>query len=588
MFLPPEILLGILEELKTDRSTLHNLRLVDKYFCQLATDILFGDFSIHYGFRHSVPQMKAIINYPGLQPYIRSLHLPSESFFPIARNFTLREGAIYRFPWSRDLSKEVNPPAQNNCYEQQTDSKNYRAYLEVPTNRNAKFSFQVKRYENEYNKYTKTLTEFLKKCVNLRAIHITNGLGFEAERSRAWCSMIKSDVFPILAESEVKRLDISVASGNCLSKIIGEYGLDAADRSGQLPVLSSITSLSIELGFEGYYDPISDAGRSKTLSCFISSMPKLASFSIKNTRQKQRQLEMLPTQCTQNNITSLTLGCMYFTEESLGSFRAAISSMLSLTSLTLDTIVLSSSADPQLDIYPERKLPRDIYPDPEPTDNPFCLFDPDSTGGLINPFAPTQLTSNFNFDLFLGEENLREIPTYAPNFSGPFGWKIIFDMFRERLPQLTEFSFKRLAYTTTRRLNETNVILFIPVQDREHYNRRDFQRFARGTRNMELISTLEGDYLALESLRNAVNQKRHKYGLAELKCESKSEGFGSMSFENETGHLSEEIPGFEHQTKNKRVILIPYDILWYDSRSYNPPGAFPPTEDENLHYWRIW
>ncbi|KAF3146093.1 hypothetical protein TWF703_005639 [Orbilia oligospora] len=484
MFLPPEILLSILEELKTDRSTLHNLRLVDKYFCQVATDILFGDFSIHYGFRHSVPQMKAIIKSPGLQPYIRSLHLPSESFFPIARNFKLREGGGYRFPWSRDLSKEVNPPARRHCYEQQTDSKGYRGYLEVPTNRNATFSFGVKRYQNEYDKYTKTLTQFLKTCVNLREIHITTGLGYEAERSEAWCTMIGSRVFPILAEQGIKRLDMSLASGDCLFKILHRYGQDTANGPSQIPVLSS------------------------------------------------------------------------------------------------------SSAEFQVDDYPERKLPKAMSSPspPEASASQFCLFD--SRDNLVNPFGSTYPPQiNFNFDLFLNPTS-RTITAYElKSFSGL--WKAIFAMLRERLTKLTEFSFKRLIYTTPRPIGGRSALLFMPVQDREDYNRRDFQKFARGTYNMELISTLESDYLALESLRNEVNERRHKCGLAELKCESKSEGFGETNSENDFGRLSEDIPGFEHQTKNKRIILLRYDSVWNDT-SLKTPGVGSPTGDIDLQYWTVW
>ncbi|KAF3273520.1 hypothetical protein TWF970_009039 [Orbilia oligospora] len=519
MFLPPEILLSILEELKTDRSTLHNLRLVDKYFCQVATDILFGDFSVHYGFRHSVPQMKAIINSPGLQPYIRSLDLPSESFFPIARNFKLRDGGGYRFPWSRDLSKEVNPPARRHCYEQQTDSKGYRGYLEVPTNRNATFSFGVKRYQNEYDKYTKTLTQFLKTCVNLRTIHITTGLGYEAERSEAWCTMIGSRVFPILAEQGIERLDMSLASGDCLFKILQWYGQDTANGPSQIPVLSS---------------------------------------------------------------------CMYLGEETFNKFKSSISSMRLLTNLTLDTIALSSSAEFQVDDYPERKLPKAMSSPspPEASASQFCLFD--SSDDLVNPFGSTYhppTNFSFDFDSFLNPPS-RTITAYElKNFSGL--WKATFTMLRERLTKLTEFSFKRLVYTTPRPIGGRSALLFIPVQDREDYNRRDFQKFARGTYNMELISTLESDYLALESLRNEVNERRHKCGLVELKCESKSEGFGETNSENDSDRLSEEIPGFEHQTKDKRIILLRYDSVWNDT-SLETPGIIPPTRDIDLQYWTVW
>ncbi|TGJ67537.1 hypothetical protein EYR41_006660 [Orbilia oligospora] len=587
MFLPPEILLSILEELKTDRSTLHNLRLVDKYFCQVATDILFGDFSIHYGFRHSVPQMKAIIKSPGLQPYIRSLHLPSESFFPIARNFKLREGGGYRFPWSRDLSKEVNPPARRHCYEQQTDSKGYRGYLEVPTNRNATFSFGVKRYQNEYDKYTKTLTQFLKTCVNLREIHITTGLGYEAERSEAWCTMIGSRVFPILAEQGIKRLDMSLASGDCLFKILHRYGQDTANGPSQIPMLSSVTSLFIKIDREcAAYQQLFDLGGVKRLNGFLSTLSNLTAYSMGNTELRQRSIELLPTQYTQHNITSLTLSCMYLSEETFNNFKSSISSMRLLTNLTLDTIALSSSAEFQVDDYPERKLPKAMTSPspPEASASQFCLFD--SRDNLVNPFGSTYPPqNNFIFDLFLNPTS-RMITAYElKSFSGL--WKAIFAMLRERLTKLTEFSFKRLIYTTPRPIDGRSALLFMPVQDREDYNRRDFQKFARGTYNMELISTLESDYLALENLRNEVNERRHKCGLAELKCESKSEGFGETNSENDFGRLSEDIPGFEHQTKNKRIILLRYDSVWNDT-SLKTPGVGPPTGDIDLQYWTVW
>ncbi|RVD84992.1 uncharacterized protein DFL_003327 [Arthrobotrys flagrans] len=591
MFFPPEILLSILEELKTDRNTLHNLRLVDKYFCQAATDILFGNFSVHYGFKHSVPQMKAIIKSPGLQPYIRSLHLPSESFFPIAKNFTLRVGGSYRFPWSRDLSKEVEPPTRRNCYQQETDSENYRGYMEVPTNRRARFSFNVKRYKNEYDRYTKTLTGFLKACVNLRAIHITTGLGYDAERSETWCSMIKTDVFPILAKHKVKKLEISAASGDCLFRMIDGYEDNGDMNFDQLPMFPSVKSLAIKTHCKARFEQRFNRQGLSKLNNFLSTMTNLTAYSISNTELKVRAVELLPTRCT-DNITSLDLGCMLLNGEIFETFKSMISSMRSLTDLTLDTVVLCLSANLQLEDYPERRLPKGMSPTPPPERivDPFNLFGHngaiDATDGLFGPFGQSYTPQPvFNFDMFTLLEEARNIPTYAfTDLSAGVTWKSVFDMLQERLPKLTEFYFKRLVYTGPRALNGRNILLYIPVQDLEDYNRRDFQRFARGAKDMELVSTLESDYLALEDLRNTVNERRQKCGLVELKSDTKSEGFGKVDSGNDAEGLGKEIPGFEHQTKNKRIIIVPHHNLWQDSGSCCIPGN---SATGDLCYWRI-
>ncbi|KAF3231748.1 hypothetical protein TWF192_003401 [Orbilia oligospora] len=322
-------------------------------------------------------------------------------------------------------------------------------------------------------------------------------------------------------------------------------------------------------------------GGVKRLNGFLSTLSNLTTYSMGNTELKQRPMELLPTQYTQHNITSLTLSCMYLSEEMFNNFKSSILSMQLLTNLTLDTVALSTSAEFQVDEYPERKLPKAMSSPspPEASASQFCLFD--SSGDLVNPFGSTYSPQiNFDFDSFLNPR-LRTITAYElKNFHSL--WKAFFAMLQERLTELAEFSFKRLIYTPPRPIGGRSALLIIPVQDREDYNRRDFQKFARGTYDMELISTLENDYLALESLRKEVNERRHKRGLAELKCESKSEGFGKANSENDFGRLSEDIPGFEHQTKNKRIILLSYDSLWSDI------SLKGPIRDMELQYWTVW
>ncbi|KAK6331746.1 hypothetical protein TWF718_002288 [Orbilia javanica] len=601
MFLPPEILLSVLEALKNDRDTLHKLRLVDKYFCQLATDTLFGNFSVHYGFKHSVPQMKAIIKSPGLQPYIRSLHLPSESFFPIAKNFTLRVGGGYRFAWSRDLSKTVEPPARRNCYEQQTDSSSYRGYMEVPTNKNARFNLAIKRYQKEYETYTKTLTDFLEKCVNLRTIHITTGLGFDAERSDAWCLMINSKVLHILAKLPVRRIEISVASYTCLSTMLRGYNCDPSVRSDGLPEFPSVTSVSIKGHHEMFYRRFPFLGErdseiNNQLSGFLAAMPNLASYSVANTELRQRSVELLPTRCTYNGITSLSLSHIFLDQRILEVFKAVLSDMPSVTTLSLDSIVLSLSARRELDIQREQRLPKGMSPTP-PRDlrdlqNPFAsqyvpfadqsnpFADPSSLFGGSSLFgntgnAGTSSTPStfgqgytsplFDFDMFIPSIPQREIevPAYKlMELSLGTTWSSVFDLIQKRLPKLTDFFFQRLFYTDANIVTGRDMLLYIPVQDREDYNRRDFEKFARGTRDMELVSTFETDYLALESFRNTVNERRQKFGLVEIKSYSKSVGFGGSGSEDGSHRLNDEIVGFEHQTKDGRIIIVPHHNLW--------------------------
>ncbi|KAK6497702.1 hypothetical protein TWF481_012105 [Arthrobotrys musiformis] len=571
MFIPPEILLNIVEELKTDRDTLHNLRLVNKYFCQVATDILFGNFNLHYGFRHSIPQMKAIIKSPGLQPFIRSLDLPSESFFPIAKNFSWRSGGSYKFEWSRVLSKKVDPPTRINCYEQQTDSAMYRGYQEVPTNSNARFTFAVKRYKKEYETYMETLTAFLRKCVNLRAIHITTGLGYEAERSQKWCEMVRSAVFPILAHYDIKKFEISVAAGECFWRMIEgyEHGETTGDNTPGFP---SVTSLAIKVHHETSYghwygEP---PDRSNRFNCFLSAMPNLTTYSISRADLRRRSFYFLPTSFA--HLTSLNMRFMNFDEEGFNNFKAMVTSIKALTDLTLDAIVLCLPANLQLERYTERRHPIETAPASGSTSNTLVFGDarPPNPG----PFdAFLDSGNSFNFDPFDAYSEEESVPTYAlTDLSPTMTWKCTFDIFREQLPNLTEFSFKRLLYCNSclPTSYDRNVLLYIPVQDSEHYNRTGFQKFARGTRDMELISPLVGDYFALGRLRGTVNENRRKYGLPELKYAGKSEGFGKNSG-SDTFNLKDEIPGFEHQTKNNRIILLePYDLWRNDSPDEDP------------------
>ncbi|KAK6524587.1 hypothetical protein TWF281_011490 [Arthrobotrys megalospora] len=567
MFVPPEILLSILEELKTDRKALHNLRLVDKYFCQVATDILFGDFSIHYGFKHSVPQMKSIIKSPGLQPYIRSLHLPSESFFPIAKNFTLRSNGGYRFPWSRDLSEEVEPPTRRNCYEQETDSRNYRGYLEVPTNRKARFTFEVKRYKKEYDTYRKTLLDFLETCTNLRAIHITTGLGYDAERSGIWSLMIRNDVLPILSKHRIRRLDISAASADCLLKIFDGYDDEKALQSGELPAFPSVTSLSIRTHHEANlsypYDPAGvKSGFRKRLNGFFSMVPNLTSCTVGNTDLSRRAMELLPTSYTYANLSSLNISSVYLTEDLFGDFKSLISSMPSLTDLTLDTISLCLPGNRTVEYYPELRLPFGV---PESDE-----FGPGFLFGMSGLFG----SSNNN------------VPTYTlEDIPATMNWAYIFGMLQKKLPKLTAFSFKCLTYSglDSRSTFMPTLLVYIPVQDREDYNRRDFQTFARSTGGMELVSTLENDYLALGSLRQGINEKRQKFGLPELKSNTQSKGFGTKNSENDMDILGEDIPQFKHRTENKRFIKLGCQGLWNSNGVWGV--EYDPLIRQDLYYW---
>ncbi|KAK6346002.1 hypothetical protein TWF730_010336 [Orbilia blumenaviensis] len=559
MFIPPEILLTILEELKTDRRTLHSLRLVDRYFYQLATDALFGNFSIHYGFKHSVAQMKSIIKSPSLKPYIRSLHLPSESFYPIAKNFTVKSGTAYRFPWSRDPPEDFEPPARRSCYEQQTDSsdRSYQGFLEVPTNRRARFDFAVKRYKKEYDVYTKALTDFLDGCVNLRAVHITTGLGYDRERSEAWSSMITSHVFPILVKHGVRELKISVASGRCLLHMLKGYGNVESIESGRVPKFPSITSLAITAQYNSNYRLMGSAlngGFAQRLNGFLSTMPNLTTYSAGNTGLVHIGMELLPESAAYKNITSINIFYMILKDEVYDNFKSMIFSMPSLTDLTLDTIALHIDSPLRREFYVERMntpetlletlLPRPCMLDIERQVTVYMLSDP-----------PAETT-----------------------------WKYFFDIFQRELPQLTNFSFKRLLYSgfDIRDPWSTSLAFYIPIQDRMDYNREDFMRFAKSTHRMELVSTLESDYLALHRFRRAINAKRQKRGLPELEAGAKSIGFGTKSH---TDDSREEILQFEHRTENEMIAKLRARDLGLDGGTALIDGFGLLTSDEGLFHW---
>ncbi|KAK6522959.1 hypothetical protein TWF281_002386 [Arthrobotrys megalospora] len=533
--LPTEVLLSILELL--DRKILLVLRLVDRHFHQIATSIVFKDFSVHYGFKQSVPQMEAIIKSTELQSCIRSLYLPSESFFPIAKNFSLENSkGVYRLPWFREPHFH-EPPAHPSYLEQEGPSVNVSqsssfndAFFEVPTRRQMKFTLSIEGFKIETGIYTQTLFDFLRACPRLRDIHITTGFGFDAERMKFWSSMIGSEVFPILAECGIEKLEISVASVDCLHKMLTNY-----DPKSMIPgtVFQSVTSLIIRIQnpIEKWYlesrlvpvdwDHVSQFRH--RLYRFLSCMPNLTFYSAGNSDIMRPAIEIVPVPPECQRLTSLNLSFINFTKRVFQDFQELMKSPPPITKFTLDTGTIWAST-----------LLQETYPrEHQDWVSPACRLPSWS-------FETVPFTA--------GKVNM-DTDTYSCSFEqtwAEINWANMFAVFRKGFPKLTSFTFKRLLYSTT------YGVLLVPIQDREDYNRTAFRDFVKGTWDMELISVFENDFLALEAFRREVNERRRGLGLRDL------EGDPLVKDDKNLFSLS----GLPHRTKNKRVVRLVAHNIW--------------------------
>ncbi|KAF3163824.1 hypothetical protein TWF225_001995 [Orbilia oligospora] len=103
---------------------LANHRLVSRQINGAATQLLFEQLNISYGYDRSRAQMKGLIA-SGLCPLIKTVFVPSESFFRRMDRFIFSK--IGKFPWSFDHPHFSCNPA----HEPKTDYDRARVYREL-------------------------------------------------------------------------------------------------------------------------------------------------------------------------------------------------------------------------------------------------------------------------------------------------------------------------------------------------------------------------------------------------------------------------------------------------------------------------
>ncbi|KAK6340083.1 hypothetical protein TWF730_001856 [Orbilia blumenaviensis] len=530
MDLPIEVLLTILEQL--DRTTLLNLRLADKYLYHVATTVAFGDFSVHYGLARSIPQMRRIAESQELRSCIRSLYLPSESFFPFPANFSL-EGTrgLNRLPWFRELLSDKLPVI--NCLGQQRLIETgliVDSFYEDTTNKRLTFSLLRKTFETEYNTYREALVGFLEACPRLRRVHISTGVGFDKERMDCWNSMMGGEIFDIFSRHEIVKLEISAASVKCFYMMLARYDPDSLMPGTVFPSIRSLVlriqnppNMWSHLGAPTDVDWEFISRLRHRLYRFLSCMPALTSYSTGNSDIMRLAIEITPVPPRCQHLRSLNLSFINFTKRVLEDFKELMRTPPPITELTLDTSTIWASTDLQ-EIYPAKNTWRmESLPI-----QPKWSFE--EVG-----FTPGNLDTG--------------TPTYSCSFEKTWigiNWATMFEILRRGFPKLTSFTFKRLLYSTT------YSILLIPVQDREDFDRAIFCKFAKGTWDMELISVYEADYIALERFRTEVNGRRRKIGQHDLQRNP------LMTDNTDLSTFS----GLPHQTMNKRVTKVLAHNIW--------------------------
>ncbi|KAK6522590.1 hypothetical protein TWF281_002028 [Arthrobotrys megalospora] len=256
-------------------------------------------------------------------------------------------------------------------------------------------------------------------------------------------------------------------------------------------------------------------------------MPNLACYSIRNTDFMQNAAHITPTIHVYSNITYLSLSFLNFTASIYRAFQDLPTSLPSIKDLTLDKI----------GIY----LPNSVVLRPQGEDT--RIYAISSSRDCTVPNSPF---GEYGFVITPGE-------TLTPRYSfselpAAINWTSIFKTIGKGFPKLTNFKFKRLVYSRCPSLRSSNVLLLIPVPDKKDYDWKAFQKFAKNTANMELISVHESDYQALDGLRREVNKRRQNDGLPSL----------------EGDELAEDMSGLPYKTKEKCVARVsPYNI-WND------------------------
>ncbi|KAK6524580.1 hypothetical protein TWF281_011484 [Arthrobotrys megalospora] len=488
--LPTEILLEIVKALKPDCKALHSLRLVSKSYYVLATEVLFEELSISYGLSRSIAQMKGITDSPRLHAHVKSLFFPSESFFPIHKDFLFIQKT--QLPWTR------NPPNASEIRSRGIlilgDSKRYsdlslhpNLFSENPQKWWIEFNRRKYKYKKQSVEYFFAFTGLVSGLVGLKRIHVALGMFWDSSRMRGWCGMFKEELWGVIADSGVKVVEVSVpmANGNVFlmfERCSGRRGLPPCrivkfPRYGRIPPLVPWIDLganktrkttssvrSFILNIDGPSDESHLTTTTPELDTFFSNLPNLVSYTL-NYSYPRDTLDVLPPPPTSSNLTSLTLSHINIPDTNPATFtkfQDLITQSPNLEHLTLNTINV-------LIIHRNEPL------------------------GYPSPFSCLQTSNNIPCD---------RISDPIPKVN----WADILSFLAGTLRRLRSFKFRRLAYarhpSSTDESDRISTEVFVPMSGLDNCGIPE--DLAGKMEIVELISPFEGDYFALDGLKRVV------------------------------------------------------------------------------------
>ncbi|KAK6506365.1 hypothetical protein TWF506_011280 [Arthrobotrys conoides] len=441
--------------------------------------------------------MRAIIDAPppvsGLpvRLCVKSLFLPSESFFPRADNFRFQKP--FRFGWSHQLPEE--PSASNledhpkSTEEDRTssitqlnaaaaDERAFRGGSLAEDPQNAEISFNLREPEpkEQLQLYQKTIVEFFKSCKNLREICIAQGIGWKTERMKYWIYVVTNYALPVVA-SRVKKMRIMVPQlRRAYIPVISDYFFIEPEEGERKVFSRSLKSLDItihsmqEFRIPGNKDTIIK----NQIAKFFPNVPNIESFGIAMTDLTRTPSPQIFSPLSAGaHLTSLNFCTIFISDtvtnhSSFEDFKTMIVSVPYLKSLEMKCIVLY---------------------------HPYRAYDPDTDLPAPKPEAM--------------------LPSWGSELLPPINWATIFELLRKRLLHLTSYSFRHLMYgggfVCPRKHRGGKVMLVVPTDQR--YKMLKGEDSIDLLRADELISPYPRDYTELEALKQEVCNRRKVVGL---------------------------------------------------------------------------
>ncbi|KAK6331740.1 hypothetical protein TWF718_002282 [Orbilia javanica] len=458
--LPPEILLKVVKFLKPDRRTLRSLRLVNRSMCPAATEVLFEDLSVHYGLTRSNLQIKGLLEAPTLYWFVKTLFLPSESFFPISKDLFFSEKI--KFPWTRNPEDSTEATRSGNSEHQLYLLAHPELFRESPKRPWVSYDPKRLKYKRQHDTYLANLANLIKALPNIQRIHIAIGLFLDSHRMLAWLAMFEEMLWEVIAS--IDRI-VEVEISTPVAKYRDCHALEPF--CGQDVTFPNVKSFKMNFHHcsrdppRYYVFQLTRQPLVQSAASLFSNFQNITSYTL------SRSPNVFPPSSIRTNLTSLYLNNMslevripriLFTE-----FKEAVADCFNLEYLDLDTIAIHG--------VKMRKV---------------------STGRFLL----------IKFDDQTGKKT-----KVATDFFPSGGWFNILAAFMKSLKLLKKFRFQRLVYgqelRSVRSGSESGILepVLVPVKGMGNGGLPD------GLCGWEIISPFKRDYLALEKFRKAVEGK---------------------------------------------------------------------------------